>query len=148
MRLYDRCKQLINKLKAKKEITNKGQNDKNASFEQDSYEQAIEMYNQALRIFEKRGDENGIATTLRKLGEIEFTYENYDNAKDFYIRSRKIFLKIKDIEQASEILMNLGYIEFEKGNFEESEKLCQQSVIELGKSKNIPVIFHNNKKKS
>jgi hypothetical protein len=83
-------------------------------------DQAIEKYNESLKIKEQIGDQRGIAFTLGNIGVLFFDREEYRNSFQHAIQSYSIFKQIQSPEKEwvqsilFEIRNKLGDNEFQE----------------------------------
>ena len=93
--------------------------------DQGNYEEAVEKYNQSLKIKEELGDKSGIAATLQQLGMIHQDQGNYEEAVKMYNQSLKIVEELGDKSGIAITLHQLGRIDEEK----EEYRTCSQELF-------------------
>ena len=64
--------------------------------EQRDFSGAEAWYKKALAIFEKQGNEHGVASTYHQLGIIAEEQRDFLQAGDFYLKSIKLFVNVND----------------------------------------------------
>lgn len=105
---------------------------------------ALKLNYEALPLFEKVGDKEGIARVYNILGLYKSGQEEYDSAIGYYNRALAINQEINSIKGIIHNKGNLGYLYEKTGRLEEAEKLyieAEQLMISSGDSLNLPVIY-------
>ncbi|AKB49839.1 photosystem I assembly protein Ycf3 [Methanosarcina barkeri str. Wiesmoor] len=96
---------------------------------QGNYEEAMNKYNQSLKIDEELGERHRISMSLRFLGRIEYDKGNYDDAVKLYNQSLMIAEKLGDQSGIAKLLGELGIVLLHQGNYDEAIKLYNQSLM-------------------
>lgn len=107
---------------------------------QGNFDEAINLYNQSLKIKKEMGNNSGIAITLYQLGMIHQYQGNYDEAVNLYNQSLKIAKEQEDKSEIAQILHQLGNICKFQGNYQEALNFYHQSLRieeEIGDKKGI-----------
>jgi len=97
--------------------------------------QAVQNYEQALRIFERVGSKREIGVTANNLGLVYADWGQYDKAVDYYEKSLAIAREFKDRKVEGQTLMNLGEVKQYRGQLGEAEASFHQGlkIYEIGK---------------
>ncbi|MCG9889556.1 MAG: tetratricopeptide repeat protein [Thermosynechococcaceae cyanobacterium MS004] len=99
---------------------------------QNSFEESINFYFQALSSWERSGKDNNTALVYHQLGSIEYShYKRLDKARDYYKKALKIFKKKGDLYNAAFEYFQLGMIEDAQGDLEEAKRYYQQALKEF-----------------
>jgi tetratricopeptide (TPR) repeat protein len=109
------------------------------------YRTATSTYKESLGIFEKLGDQAGIAVILHQLAMIEQDKGNYPEASRLYNESLEIKRKLGDQAGMAATLGQLATMEYLKGNYDEAKKLYDQvrdAFEKLGNQTGIAAILH------
>jgi tetratricopeptide (TPR) repeat protein len=96
---------------------------------QGNWDEAIARFEEALRISEQVGFEEGQANALRHLGRIKRRRGDWAGAQDTLERALSLYERLKHPPGEAEVLLNLGNIQFEQGNYEEAETNFQKALI-------------------
>jgi tetratricopeptide (TPR) repeat protein len=113
---------------------------------QGSYNKAIKLYQQSLKIRGGLGNKQGIAQTLNNLAAIHHSKGNYGEAIKLSRQNLKVFKELADKQGIAQTLNNLAAIHHSKGNYDEAIKLYQQSLKireELADKQGIAQTLHN-----
>ena len=100
----------------------------NVARSQGDYEQASDLHQQELAIFQQLGDQSGIAGSLNNLGNIVTNQGEYERATDLYQESLTIYKQLGDQLSITISLNNLGIIARYQGDYERAADLHQQSL--------------------
>jgi len=92
------------------------------------YDEAVELYNQNLRISRNLQDQEEIAVYLHQLGIIAQDKGNYDEAKRHYNESLTIERKLGNLSGIATTLNQLGLVEQERGNYDDANKMFGQAL--------------------
>ena len=95
------------------------------------YQQAAELYDDALRLFTKNKDQEGIARTLTAAIQPHIMLGTYDLAFQFAGRAQKIFQKLGDLRRLARLENNIGNIYHRQDRFEEALTHYEQAYREL-----------------
>jgi tetratricopeptide (TPR) repeat protein len=88
--------------------------------EQRRFEEAIDFYNKALKIFEDAGDFYSAASTYHNLGRVAEERRRFEEAIDFYKTALQIKEDKGDFYSAAGTYHHLGTVAQEQGRFEEA----------------------------
>jgi tetratricopeptide (TPR) repeat protein len=95
---------------------------------QGNFDEAINLYNQSLKIKKELRDKSGIAITLYQLGMIHQYQGKYQEAVNLYNQSLKIAKEQEDKSEISRVLHQLGNICKFQGKYQEALNLYNQSL--------------------
>lgn len=84
------------------------------------YQPAIQLYELALKLFEKQKDSEGVARTLAAVIQPHIMLGNYDLAFDAANRAQRIFVKLGDDRRLARLENNIGNIYHRQDRFEEA----------------------------
>jgi predicted ATPase/DNA-binding CsgD family transcriptional regulator len=96
--------------------------------EQDDFEQAKALYEQALEIRRAVGDKQGTAGSLSNLGVVARKREEYDTAIRLYEESLSIFRELKNLGATASVLDNMGLVKQYKGDYEAADAFYGQAL--------------------
>ncbi len=85
-----------------------------AYYLQGQYVEALDNWNQSLKVFESLNDKVGVANMLSNIGAIYFNQADDVNALDHYIRSLKVSEETGDTLRVTTALINIGAVYFNK----------------------------------
>ncbi|MBM3267758.1 MAG: tetratricopeptide repeat protein [Candidatus Sericytochromatia bacterium] len=86
------------------------------------WERALSCHNEALRLRERVGDQEGTANSLNNIGMIEASLGRLGEAEADYGRAFQIFCKIGNRPGATMALNNLGDVHLKQGDVDRAEK--------------------------
>jgi CHAT domain-containing protein/Tfp pilus assembly protein PilF len=92
------------------------------------YAQALEYYQQSLRIAQEIGDRAGEGTTLHNMGVVYYSLSQYAQALEYYQQSLGIQREIGDRAGEGTILHNMGGVYDSLGQYEQALDTFQQSL--------------------
>jgi tetratricopeptide (TPR) repeat protein len=92
------------------------------------WDKAIEYYQRGLAIFEKVGDELGMASILNNLGELYRVKGEWDKAIEYYQCSLAIWEEAGDEHSMATTLNNLGAVYRVKGEWDKAIEYYQRSL--------------------
>lgn len=92
------------------------------------YEEALDKFNQSLKIAEKLGDQRNIARTLHQIARIHQDKCDYEGALDKFNQSLQIFEKLGDKVGTAKTLHNVAIIHQDKGEYEEALNKYNRSL--------------------
>jgi len=95
---------------------------------QGDYPTARDLYTQSLEIKQRLGDQAGIATTLRQLGNVAYVQGDYIAARDLYTQSLDTARRLGDQVGIAQSLHNLGAIAQDQGDYATARDLYTQSL--------------------
>lgn len=84
------------------------------------YQEAIELYDSALKLFAKKNDQKGIARTLTAAIQPHIMLGTYDQAYQAADRAREIFRDLGDSRRLARLENNVGNIYHRQDRFEEA----------------------------
>jgi len=93
------------------------------------YEKSLELNFQALKIFEKHTDKNGIAKAFYEIARVYHEQENDDKALELTKQALEIARETQDLAGISRGLNNVAAIYFEQGEFDKLEANLHESII-------------------
>jgi tetratricopeptide (TPR) repeat protein len=79
-------------------------------------------HSKALNLFEKAGDNKGLAREHLSLGIVYKEMRNFQNAQDHYKKAKDILSKIQDKKGLAAVYNNLGMLNLEMGKFAKAEE--------------------------
>ena len=77
---------------------------------QGNYVDALQMYKEALKVFQDNGIKVGVANMYSNIGVIYYNQSLEDSAQENYLKSLKIAEEIKDTLRIATALMNIGTV--------------------------------------
>ena len=83
---------------------------------------------EVLPFFEKKNDEESVATVLTSMGQIEKDKSEYSEAERFFKRALEIREKLGDQKGVSGNLIDLSALARRRGNNSEAEALCKRAL--------------------
>jgi tetratricopeptide (TPR) repeat protein len=89
---------------------------------------AVEKYEQALKIYEKVGDKKGVAAVSNNLGIVYNDWGQYQKAAEYYEKSLEIKRKVGDIRGQGDTIMNLGTAYFDWGQYAKAVEYYEKSL--------------------
>ncbi|MDI6736176.1 MAG: tetratricopeptide repeat protein, partial [bacterium] len=92
---------------------------------QGNYQEALKWYEKSIKIFEKIGNQAGLATTYNNIGEIHRAQGNYQEALKWYEKSNE---KIGDQAGLATTYNNIASIHYAQGNYQEALKWYEKSI--------------------
>ena len=84
------------------------------------YQPAVRLYELALKLFEKRKDDEGIARTLAAVIQPHIMLGNYDRAVHAANRAQRLFVRLRDDRRLARLENNIGNIYHRQDRFEEA----------------------------
>jgi len=84
------------------------------------YQPAVRLYELALKLFEKRKDDEGIARTLTAVIQPHIMLGNYDRAVQAANRAQRLFVRLRDDRRLARLENNIGNIYHRQDRFEEA----------------------------
>ena len=94
----------------------------------ESFQEALQSFQQAFKIYQEIGDRNGEA---KSIGNIGFTYENlkqYQRAIEYYEQALVIWRELGDHEREAISLGSLGLVYSSLGQYQQAIEYYQQSL--------------------
>jgi CHAT domain-containing protein/TolA-binding protein len=107
---------------------------------------AVELYNEALAIFTKLGDQEGIARTQTAVIQPHIMLGTYDAAFHAAEQAREIFTKLGDSRRIARLENNVGNIYHRQDRFEEAIAHYERAYEELlpyGDSEELTISLNN-----
>ncbi len=98
------------------------------AFYQSDYEQAKDLYQQSLAIWQELDDQLGISKSFNNLAIVASSQSNYEQAEELFQQSLTIKKHLGDQFGISNTLGNLGLIAYSQSNYELAWDLNQQSL--------------------
>ncbi|MFW5748851.1 MAG: serine/threonine-protein kinase PknK [Chloroflexota bacterium] len=92
------------------------------------YTQARQIYQESLMLAEQLNDLEGLAMSLKGLGDVEFARAIYEQAEIHYLRSLETYRSLKNKAAEAQLLNNLGNVAYEIGDVERAHGLFQVSL--------------------
>jgi class 3 adenylate cyclase/tetratricopeptide (TPR) repeat protein len=96
--------------------------------EQGDHNQAFDLYNKALKIFETYENELGIAESMSALGNYHFNTDNYPKALSLFKQSKRLFEKLDDDRGVAKSLSGMGLVNDNQGNYAKAIQYYLQSL--------------------
>ncbi|MGE0884779.1 MAG: tetratricopeptide repeat protein [Blastocatellales bacterium] len=93
-----------------------------------NYDEALDYYQQSLKIKEEIGDMAGLAGSLHQIGWVHQDRGNYDVALNYYHRSLKINEEIGDVRGVATSLHHIGWVWQYRGNYDEALDYYQRAL--------------------
>ncbi len=78
---------------------------------------ALEIYNESLKLFMELNDKDGVSTCYVNIGVVYFSRDEYLKASDYFKKAATIFEEINDNIKASVCYNNMGIIYTKLGNY-------------------------------
>jgi CHAT domain-containing protein/Tfp pilus assembly protein PilF len=100
----------------------------NRYLSQESFSQAIAVYNFAISIAEKLGDKVGVAQPLNNIGMAHKAQGNYPQALEYFQRSLKLGTELGDKLLVGTVLNNVGLIHSSQGTYAQALEAFQKSL--------------------
>lgn len=94
----------------------------------DEYRQALEIYQQVLKLRQEIGDLLGEAATLHRIGAVYNKLDNYQQALSFYQQALGIRQEINDLSGIGSSLNSIGGIYLQMGRYDDSLGVFQQAL--------------------
>lgn len=110
------------------------------------YQPAIQLYELALKLFEKHQDEEGIARTLTAVIQPHIMLGNYDRAFQAADRAQRIFVKRRDDRRLARLENNIGNIYHRQDRFEEAlthYEHAYRRLLPYGDSEELTISLNN-----
>lgn len=96
---------------------------------QDSFpHQALEFYQEALLIAQKKGDRSKEGVLLNSIAVLEWTRADYRSALQYYRRALNLFQELRDKTQEGVIWNSLGVTFIRLGEFDEAAKSLRKGI--------------------
>ncbi len=93
-------------------------------------ELAREQLHEAVQVFEKLGNRNGMASVLNSIGELERTSENWEEAIAAYEKAREILISIGSRSVVIPQL-NIGLMKIAREEWREARRVLEEGLQEL-----------------
>lgn len=109
-------------------------------------ELAIQNYNEALKIYQKIKDKNGIAWAINNIGISYFELSEYSKALDYFFKGLKMSEEVGDKQQISTKLANIGSVYLRQNNYPLALEYYLKTLRideELGDPKEIAIVNGN-----
>jgi adenylate cyclase len=94
-------------------------------------DEAIRHGREAVSVFEAGGDERGLATALRSLGDAYVSQGAHDEALETLRRGLTIAERVGNVEELGGCLINLGVLELRRSNYEEAIAYDRRAIEEF-----------------
>ncbi len=93
------------------------------------YELALENYQKALNIIEKKGNDlKGLASLYNNIGLIHKKQQNYETALEYFNKALQISMKIKDTNSIIGAWINMGFVLNELQRYDEAKKYLKKAL--------------------
>jgi tetratricopeptide (TPR) repeat protein/DNA-binding MarR family transcriptional regulator len=116
------------------------------AYDAEAYKEAINWYEEALKLSEELSDEDGMAKAYNNLGIIYWRLSKIPEAVSCYDRSLAIAQRLGDRPGIARIRANLGIIHMENGDTEKAKE-CYEAGLEisedLGDKKTAAILYGN-----
>jgi tetratricopeptide (TPR) repeat protein len=96
--------------------------------EQGNYDQALEAYRKSLEIFQRIGDQRGIADTLNNAANVRAERGDYEQALEGHRRCLEILQRIGDQRGMAMTLNNAATVHAERGDYEQALEGYRKSL--------------------
>jgi serine phosphatase RsbU (regulator of sigma subunit) len=93
------------------------------------YGGAIDIYLQALRIFERLQDKSGIARVNNLMGLAHLPLKRFDEAYAYFSNALATYQAMGNRERVATCLNNMGLVYVEKGNYERAIDLINKGLV-------------------
>lgn len=93
------------------------------------YDGAIDIYLQALRIFERLQDKSGIARVNNLMGLAHLPLKRFDEAYAYFSNALTTYQAMGNRERVATCLNNMGLVYVEKGNYERAIDLINKGLV-------------------
>ncbi len=93
------------------------------------YSGAIDIYLQALRIFERLQDKSGIARVNNLMGLAHLLLKRFDEAYAYFSNALATYQELGNRERVATCLNNMGLVYVEKGNHERAIDLINKGLV-------------------
>ena len=100
----------------------------NVAYLRRDYVEAARQYQRALDIFERLGDQAGMAKTYHQLGMLAQNRGDYDEAARQYQRALDIFERIGDQAEMAASYNQLGSLAYRRGDYDEAARQYQRGL--------------------
>ncbi|MBI5542076.1 MAG: tetratricopeptide repeat protein [Bacteroidia bacterium] len=97
-------------------------------YRQSDYANALEKYNESLKIRENINDKVGISYSLNSIGLIYSTQGDYVKALEFYNKSLKISQALQNKSRISTTLYNMGVVYYNQGDIPKALEFYNKSL--------------------
>ena len=107
---------------------------------------ALKLYYEALPLFQKNNNIEGIAKVYNIIGLYNHGQKNYDSAEVYYQKAIQLNTEINNQKGLVHNKGNLGYLYEKMARFDEAEKLYLQMIRQLKTirdSSNLAIIYYN-----
>ncbi|KAG9041922.1 hypothetical protein FS837_011570 [Tulasnella sp. UAMH 9824] len=91
-----------------------------------TYAEAEELYSEAREMYDRIGDERGIAEVVWRLGDAYIPREQYDKAETFYNEALEIWARVVDDRGVKNATKSLADLKFRRGEYEKMELLLEE----------------------
>jgi tetratricopeptide (TPR) repeat protein len=109
------------------------------------YNEAHQLYQDSMNIFQVLGDKSGVSKSLHQLGILAHNKGDLAEARRLYQESMKIKQELGDKRGVSKSLHQLGNLAYDKGDLAEAGRLYQESMKisqELGDKGGVSMSLH------
>lgn len=93
------------------------------------FDEAKEIYNEALSICDELGDVHGRARMLTNVGSIKVEQNKLDNGINLYKEAEYLFKETGDIYELADILLNISKAYFRKKNNKMAKKYARKAMV-------------------
>lgn len=109
-------------------------------------EKANDLFNEAMNIYEKTNDQEGVSQCLINIGSYYRIIGDYNTAIEFMNKALKKYEGLKSNEGISNCYSNIGVILKEQGDFSEAKEYYDKAVsffIESGDKRGLSACYNN-----
>ena len=92
------------------------------------YDEAVKTGKNALKIFEKFGDEIAAGKTENNIGNVFIRQEHFEQAKEYYLLAQRRIIKLNDIRELILCEIGLANVYAALNDFRQSEKYFQKTL--------------------
>ena len=110
------------------------------------YQPAIQLYEVALKLFEKIKDDEGIARTLTAVIQPHIMLGDYDRAVHAANRAQRLFVRLRDDRRLARLENNIGNIYHRQDRFEEAlthYEHAYRRLLPYGDSEELTISLNN-----
>jgi predicted ATPase len=93
-----------------------------------NYEQASQLFQNGLALYQDLGDKWGVAATLNGLGDMAHQQGNYQEATARYQEALVLFKEIGNEQAVSYVLNNLGNVARDQGDYERASEIHEEAL--------------------
>lgn len=92
------------------------------------YGEALALLDEALTLWREGDDQEGMANSLRHLGELAYEHGDYDRASERYAESLMLYQEVGDRHGVAMILLDKGALAYVRGDDDQAEVFYTESL--------------------